>query len=214
MKSDLRGRYELKFLVTPEGRDEILNRMGDALVPDSNGDNGIYAIRSLYYDTKCQKAYYEKLDGLARRHKFRLRYYGKEAPQTGFFEIKSRYDRLISKVRIPLSTSEFESILASPDALLELDPPKTESLRLGLEFIRRTHLAEALIPSVVTSYTREAYFCSYDPTVRVTLDHSCEGLNPGRFPQKATESGLPLCHRDHMIPVSYTHLTLPTICSV
>ena len=43
--------------------------------PDPHAKGGVYTIRSLYFDTPSDRALREKLDGVSRREKFRIRYY-------------------------------------------------------------------------------------------------------------------------------------------
>ena len=72
-----RPRYELKFLLAAAEKSRFLSLIRDGIRPDRHGDeHGAYRVSSLYYDTMDWQAYYEKLDGVLLRKKFRLRYYG------------------------------------------------------------------------------------------------------------------------------------------
>ena len=102
-----------------------------------------------------------KLDGVNRREKFRLRYYG-EKP--AFFKLEKKYKvkGLCGKGACRLSREEGERLLRGDFAfLLEKEEP------LAREFYAK--LRRGLAPKTVVRYTREAFL--YAPgNVRVTLD--------------------------------------------
>lgn len=52
------------------------------------GSDGSYRVTSLYFDTPYDTALREKLDGVNRREKFRLRYYGTD---TSFLRLEKKY---------------------------------------------------------------------------------------------------------------------------
>lgn len=141
------------------------------------GPEGSYQVVSLYYDDPYDTALRQKLDGVNRREKFRLRYYGKEP---AFFKLEKKYKvkGLCGKGSCRLSREEGERLLRGDFAfLLE----KEESL--AREFYAK--LRRGLAPKTVVRYTREAFL--YAPgNVRVTLDGDIRAGAPERFliPQK------------------------------
>ena len=55
----------------------LASRLGKLFPRDGHaGPDGSYRVTSLYFDTPYDTALREKLDGVDRREKFRLRYYG------------------------------------------------------------------------------------------------------------------------------------------
>lgn len=52
----------------------LRQRLGVIVQPDKHAVSGKYFIRSLYFDTPTDTALREKLDGVSRREKFRIRY--------------------------------------------------------------------------------------------------------------------------------------------
>ena len=72
-------RHELKQLIT-QAEDRILaERLGRLFEHDSHaGPTGVYRVNSLYFDTPDDKALNQKIAGVSRREKFRLRYYGND----------------------------------------------------------------------------------------------------------------------------------------
>ena len=157
----------------------VLSRRLEKLFPrDSHaGPEGFYQVVSLYYDDPYDTALRQKLDGVNRREKFRLRYYG-EKP--AFFKLEKKYKvkGLCGKGSCRLSREEGERLLRGDFAfLLEKEEP------LAREFYAK--LRRGLAPKTVVRYTREAFL--YAPgNVRVTLDGDIRAGAPERFliPQK------------------------------
>ena len=157
----------------------VLSRRLEKLFPRDPhaGPEGSYQVVSLYYDDPYDTALRQKLDGVNRREKFRLRYYGEEP---AFFKLEKKYKAkgLCGKGACGLSREEGERLLRGDFAfLLE----KEESL--AREFYAK--LRRGLAPKTVVRYTREAFL--YAPgNVRVTLDGDIRAGAPERFliPQK------------------------------
>ena len=157
----------------------VLSRRLEKLFPRDPhaGPEGSYQVVSLYYDDPYDTALRQKLDGVNRREKFRLRYYGKEP---AFFKLEKKYKvkGLCGKGSCRLSREEGERLLRKDFAfLLEKEEP------LAREFYAK--LRRGLAPKTVVRYTREAFL--YAPgNVRVTLDGDIRAGAPERFliPQK------------------------------
>ena len=157
----------------------VLSRRLEKLFPRDPhaGPEGSYQVVSLYYDDPYDTALRQKLDGVDRREKFRLRYYGKEP---AFFKLEKKYKvkGLCGKGSCRLSREEGERLLRRDFAfLLEKEEP------LAREFYAK--LRRGLAPKTVVRYTREAFL--YAPgNVRVTLDGDIRAGAPERFliPQK------------------------------
>ena len=73
----IRLRHELKHQISPQEDLVLAGRLRKLFRRDAHaGADGTYRITSLYFDTPYDAALREKLDGVDRREKFRLRYYG------------------------------------------------------------------------------------------------------------------------------------------
>ena len=68
-------RHEWKIELSPLDLLVLRQRLRRVLQPDAHAVDGRYLIRSLYFDTPEDRALREKLDGVSRREKFRIRYY-------------------------------------------------------------------------------------------------------------------------------------------
>ena len=69
-------RHEYKHQITYEDYLVISSRLRSIVQFDSHaGENGTYLVHSLYFDNLKDKVLREKIDGIDRREKFRIRYY-------------------------------------------------------------------------------------------------------------------------------------------
>ena len=141
------------------------------------GEDGSYRVTSLYFDTPYDTALRKKLDGVDRREKFRLRYYGRETGKI-WLEKKFKCNELCGKRSALLSPKEVRDLLqGSYGFLLQ----RQEGLLK--EFYSKLQ-GQCLRPKTIVRYDREAF--SYFPgNVRITLDRQIvsglgglEFLNP------------------------------------
>ena len=184
----LRLRHELKHQIAPQEDLVLTHRLRKLFPRDSHaGADGSYRVTSLYFDTPYDTALREKLDGVDRREKFRLRYYG-ASPAFLKLEKKYKVNGLCGKRSARLTLQEAERLLAGEDAfLLERGDPLLAELYHKLR-------GTMLRPRTVVCYDREAFL--YAPgNVRVTLDRnlrtcgdSAGFLAPGSFPLKPLEA--------------------------
>lgn len=131
---------------------------------DAHAVNGSYRIRSLYFDTPEDRALREKIDGVNRREKFRIRYYNDDLSVI-HLEKKSKHNGLCSKLSAPLTAEQAGAIVRGDTAWMA---------RSEHELIRELYLkmrSQGLRPRTIVDYTREPFV--YSPgNVRVTLDYN------------------------------------------
>lgn len=156
-------RQEWKHVIFPADRIVVRQRMGIICKPDSHGTNGKYAVRSLYFDNLQDKALREKLGGLSRREKFRIRCYDLDYSLIRL-ECKRKIGGLGHKDSCQLSADE---VAAIGQGRLEWMARDHRALVRELYCKMRT---QGLQPRTLVDYTREAFV--YAPgNVRVTLDY-------------------------------------------
>lgn len=156
-------RHELKYQISEAEYRAIRARIAPVMRPDTHaGADGRYTIRSVYFDNYRDKALREKLDGAARREKFRIRYYNDDFSYI-ILEKKRKLNDLCQKEDAKISREEFLRILDGPQAwMLEHPAPLVRELYCKMKL-------EQLRPRVLVSYVREPYV--YGPgNVRVTFD--------------------------------------------
>ena len=141
----------------------LRQRLRAVMEPDPHAVDGRYFIRSLYFDNLRDKALREKLDGVNKREKFRVRYYNGD-PSVIHLEKKSKRGGLGTKYSAPLSGDETRRILEG-DLAWMLNSPHSLVQELYCKM-----LDQGLRPKTIVDYTREPYI--YAPgNVRVTLDY-------------------------------------------
>ncbi len=163
MPANIPLRHELKFFIS-EMQYQILSRQLDhVLWRDPNGDeNNEYHIRSLYFDTVFNDAYFEKLDGVRDRNKYRIRIYNLSDAVIKL-ECKTKVGSLISKRSLTIPRDLADQLIAG-------DPEGLERTSSGLlSDMYREMTCGLLRPVVIVDYVREAYLHPAEE-VRITFD--------------------------------------------
>lgn len=156
-------RHEWKHEISLSDRLALRARLRAVCQTDGHAVNGRYFIRSLYFDNLADKALREKLDGVDRREKFRIRYYDLD-PSLIHLEKKSKRNGLGAKAMAELSPAEAQAIV---DGELDWMPASGRPLVQELYSKMRS---QGLRPRTIVDYTREPFV--YRPgNVRVTLDY-------------------------------------------
>ena len=165
-------RHELKFYISYTQYLTLRSNLTHLLHQDPNAarNGGEYAIRSLYFDTEFDTAYYDKINGVKDRDKYRMRIYN-YSDRDIFMECKTKVGAFISKrsVKIPRSLA---------DQLTASDPTGLEFTTSGLlRDVYREMRLNLLRPVVIVDYDREAYIHPAED-VRITFDKNVRtGLN-------------------------------------
>lgn len=161
--SKLKYRNELKHVVTMADALIIRSRLAYLLQRDQNAEaNGSYHIRSLYFDTPEDKALYEKLEGLAIKEKFRIRFYNHDHSFIRL-EKKIKHGSKTAKLNVRITKEKIQQILKGEYEFL-----KNSEQGLLREFYLQLK-TERITPKVVVDYRREAYLHPAG-NVRITLD--------------------------------------------
>ena len=103
-------RHEEKFKINFSDMLTVRQRMRCVAYPDPHTVNGVYRIRSLYFDSASDKALREKLDGVSRREKFRIRCYNGDSSVI-HLEKKSKIGGLGNKQTAPLTAEQTQRII-------------------------------------------------------------------------------------------------------
>ena len=161
----MNARHEYKLCISKSDYTVLRSRLRAALRHDENVNrNGEYIIRSLYFDTPTDKALREKIDGVARREKFRLRFYNGN-PRVIRLEKKSKDNNLCYKRQETVSKSEVKMLLRG-----EYGWMADENRPLVTELYSKMQ-GELLRPKTIVEYVREP-FTFPAGNVRITIDRS------------------------------------------
>jgi hypothetical protein len=155
-------RYELKYMLTKDQRDQILERMNDYMAADKFGRS---TILSLYLDTPDYLLIRRSLEKPTYKEKLRLRSYGVADKDTEvFLELKKKYNSVVYKRREGMTEAELETYLAS-----SLPNKDTQIMR---EIDYSMKLYPNLAPAMMLSYDREAFYGKNDHEFRMTFDNN------------------------------------------
>jgi hypothetical protein len=156
-------RHEVKHEISYSDMLDIRRRLSAIARRDTHAKDGRYHIRSLYFDTPEDTALKEKLLGVAKREKYRIRCYDGDVTFIRL-EKKTKIGGLGTKDMAPLTPDQVLKIINGDyEWLIDED---NELLRQFYAAIRN----ERLQAKTVVDYTREPFI--YDPgNVRVTLDY-------------------------------------------
>ena len=171
MVRDVEYRYELKFMIPNQAAELLKNQLKQVMSIDEHSvaTEYSYTIRSLYFDDIYSNAYYDKLDGVEYRSKYRIRMYNDDDSVIRL-ECKHKDENMTYKESCTLKRDLIEAILDG----------KYGMIRTNNEFLNR-FLAEAMTrnlrPSVVVDYKRLAFTYPVSD-VRITFDSE---IRSGRY---------------------------------
>lgn len=155
-------RQELKYRVSRADRELLLRRLSAAMRPDSHGKNGVYTVRTLYFDTVYDDALRESLAGDPEKVKFRLRMYNTD---DSFLRLEKKVKEGSGgcKIGSRLTRAECEKLIAGDCAFL------SEKDEAFLAECYARWKDGGLRAREIISYTRAAFGCA-EGNVRVTVD--------------------------------------------
>ena len=169
---DKNYRYELKYEINFNYAQVLKYRLSLLMERDKNSksrDNSYY-IRSLYFDDVYDTAYYEKIDGLEKRKKYRIRFYNFDLSYI-VLELKGKEGNLTYKEQNKITKDEYIYLINK-----EYDKINIDDRKVLEEFILESKLKN-LVPSVIVDYTRIAYTYPIGD-VRITFDFN---ISSGKF---------------------------------
>ena len=161
-------RQELKYMISSADRELLLCRLRAALTPDPHAvRDGLYQIRTLYFDDSFDSALFDTLSGAPEREKYRLRMYNSDQQ---FLRLEKKIKRYGGgqKPEALLTPSECRSLLRGDYQFLSC---KQEPFLLAAYAAAR---AGKLIPRCIVDYTRAAFYHDAG-NVRITLDSHVRG---------------------------------------
>lgn len=156
-------RHEIKYVLTPVEYRELVPRLSAVMKRDPHaGRSGLYRVSSIYFDNYRDKALHEKLDGVAVRQKFRIRWYNDDLTHFSL-EKKVKMNSLCLKRGTQIDEEECRRILKNDIAWMA----DTDDVLLRELYVKEK--TQQLRPRIKVSYSREPFV--YSPgNVRVTID--------------------------------------------
>ena len=156
-------RHEQKYIINTASYALVCMRLKAVMQHDryANAD-GVYTVRSLYFDDFLNTAYNDKSFGAIDRQKFRIRIYN-HSPEVIHLERKIKKGDYIAKQTASLSRPQAEAIIQGEfGGLCDCENP----LLLGFYHECRSKM---LRPRVIVDYEREPFIMRAG-NVRITFD--------------------------------------------
>ena len=159
-------RHEIKYVISKRMAEILKQRLLLIMDVDANSSNidNTYLIRSLYFDDINNTAYYEKIDGVEFRKKYRIRIYNYDDSFIRL-ECKYKHNNMTSKDQYRIDKNTYENIVKGNLNELEISNNKMFN-----NFILDLKL-KSLKPTVIVDYKRLALTYPISD-IRVTFD-SC-----------------------------------------
>ena len=163
MKKEYKYRHELKFKISNSAAEVLKQKLSLIMGKDKNAyfKDGSYLIKSLYFDNINSDSYYEKMDGVLYRKKYRIRIYNDDDSFIRL-EKKMKHNNMTAKEQILISKDIYSKIINGK--INEIKDPKG----LLLEFLNECR-TKGLIPSIIVEYHRTAFIYPISD-VRITFD--------------------------------------------
>ena len=157
-------RHELKFIISSNMAEILKMKLAPLMDVDANSiyDDKTYLIRSLYFDDMDSSAYYEKMDGVEFRKKYRIRIYNMDDSFIRL-ECKYKHNNMTSKDQLKISKDVCDKIVNSESLDIDLYDNK---------FFKQFYVdktLKGLKPSIIVDYKRLAYTYPISD-VRITFD--------------------------------------------
>ena len=174
-KTESFSRYEFKYLLPHKKANMIENEIKNFMILDQNAEknkNKNYFVRSLYFDNEIFTNFYEKVDGMEIRKKFRIRVYSKDKNSKSpiFLEMKGRRNQRTYKLRTKIDKKHIR-YLVNNENLNYLSKIYTNQNNVINHFIYDS-LKKKIKPKVLVDYDRKAYFNKFGLLFRLTFDNN------------------------------------------
>ncbi|MDO4302924.1 MAG: polyphosphate polymerase domain-containing protein [Bacillota bacterium] len=162
-------RHELKFPVSDMELELIRYRLRPLMKQDIHQKQGMYTVRSLYFDDYYDSGMRENEDGIGNRQKFRIRIYNHDDSVIKL-EKKEKYRGMVRKEGVFISREDCFSYMNGTVRKLCKDSPGTEMELYAQIKTRGMH------PVSIVEYERTALV---EPrgNVRITFDRNISGSN-------------------------------------
>ena len=165
-------RYEFKYILNKKTSDQIEKEAQNFMIYDGHVKkelNNKYFVRSLYFENNFSSNFYEKVDGMKIRRKYRLRTYSNffDPKVPIFFEVKGRISERTYKKRINVKNKYLNLFLSQSQNfnLLNLYPNNEMIINFIFDSFRKN-----LKPLILVDYKRRPYINKFGLYFRLTFD--------------------------------------------
>lgn len=194
-------RNEKKYIISTESFRTLNSYFSKLLHPDKHNQAEGYIVRSLYFDTYSNTDYFEKLDGLERRKKIRLRIYD-TGTNTAKLEVKHKSGQYQLKQSLTLKRDDALKLMEGfYSVLLNYDHDFAKKL-----FIMMSN--EGYRPKSIIEYKRIAFVLP-ENNIRLNFDYNILATESNYELYSPSLNLYPIFHLDNMIfEVKYNRFLL------
>ncbi len=200
-------RNELKYVCTEAQLQMIEQRIRAYCQTDSHaGTEGVYSIRSVYFDDMDNKCFYENEDGVNAREKFRIRIYNGNTEYITL-ECKQKISGKNRKESCSLTRAQCEAILNGEFSweMVNGCEPKRGNKDLLRKFFLQ-YSTRYMRGKVIVSYDRTPYVYE-NGNVRITFDRHIAGSSSVQNFLEPVVDGRPVMPVGyHVLEVKYDEL--------
>lgn len=158
----MKYRHEIKFNINKNMAEILKQRLLLIMDIDTNSTiDNTYNIRSLYFDDLEKNAYFEKIDGVEYRKKYRIRIYNYDDSFIRL-ECKYKHDNMTAKEQTKISKSIYNSIVNNDIKNIKTDDELLNKFLLDMKY-------KLIKPDVIVDYKRIALTYPISE-VRITFD--------------------------------------------
>lgn len=164
------NRYEIKYMLTEEKKQEFLDAVGKHLCHDKYGE---YTICNIYLDTDDFYFIERSLEKPVYKEKLRIRSYGTAEDDTVvFFEIKKKFRKVVYKRRITVPLYEVRRYIEEGIKPESLSGYSANQIFNEIDYLMKRYKP---VPKLFLAYDREAYYIDEHPEMRITFDKNIRG---------------------------------------
>lgn len=196
MTNDLKCRHEFKYQCSAVELEVIKSRLNGLLSIDKHAPNGVYCVRSMYFDNYSNSCFFENENGTDLREKYRIRIYNADSSRISL-EQKNKVHGKTQKKSCLLSLEQYRNLLSEGANSIS---DKNDRLLNKFLYLKDTQLMK---PVTIVEYDRIPYVYA-DGNVRITLDMNIRSsLNFSNFFSSTLSTRQILPSGQHLIEVKY-----------
>ena len=163
MSNKTKFRYERKYLLDRDAAFLLKQRISYVLHPDASTPDGQYTVSSLYFDDIYSTSFYQKMNGVLSRDKYRIRFYNGNMDRIRL-ECKHKHGEMVCKETATLSFEEYQMMNRGEYVFMRNQQPDSVFEKFYI-----SHVLKHMSPVIMVDYNRQAYM-HHAGNVRITFD--------------------------------------------
>ena len=205
------SRYEFKYILNNRLSKEIEKEVIHFMKYDGYLDPKLenqYIVRSLYFDNYLASNFYEKVDGIKKRSKYRIRTYARDIDEKKpiFLEEKGRLESRTFKNRSSLSVEDLDFFQGYGADQFNLNYQNSDFFSNFLYSRAR----KSLSPCVLVDYHRRPYTNIHGLYFRLTFDSNISASSANElFPDNNTQHWRQCLHGYTILEVKFDRAIPP-----